>query len=261
MTMKKPIAIALITALSCAPALASWGKVNATLENLGNTISDGAQDAWESTKEFSQQAWESMSDWSSEALNTIGDWTDASVEKSKEWLAAAEQKIDELIEGDTPEEARQAIDLMSETALIKLFNQDPNAKKLYDQAYGYAVFDSRKFSLMFHTNSGSGVAVNKETHQRTYMRMFGLGLALGIGGKFYQQVVLFDTKATFDNFVDKGWEAASEASAIAGDEGEELTAHYNGGVAIYQLDPKGLLIDANISGSKYWVNEELTNSQ
>ncbi len=259
--MKKPIAIAIIAALSCSPAVASWGKVGATFDNLTETISDGAKEAWDNTKDFSQHAWDNLSDWSSEAIDTIGDWTDASVEKSKEWLNAAEQKIDELIEGDTPEEARQAIDLMSETALVKLFNQDPKAKNLYDNAYGYAVFDSRKFSLMFHTNSGSGVAVNRETNQRTYMRMFGLGVALGIGGKFYQQVILFDSKSAFDDFIEKGWEAASEASAIAGDEGEELSAHYNGGVAIYQLDTKGLLIDANITGSKYWVNEDLTNSQ
>ncbi|OLQ89092.1 hypothetical protein BIY21_03025 [Vibrio ponticus] len=259
--MKKQLTIAILSALACSSAYASWGKVTATFDTLTDTIADGAKDAWDSTKEFSQQAWQDLSQWSSDAIDTIGEWTDASVEQSKEWLSAAETKIDELIQGDTPEEARQAIDLMAETALVKLFNQDASAKTLYDKAYGYAVFDSRKFSLMFHTNSGSGVAVERQTDKRTYMRMFGLGASLGIGGKFYQQVVLFDSKSDFDNFVEKGWEAAGEASVVAGDEGEELSAHFNGGVAIYQLDPKGLLIDANISGSKYWVNEELTNSQ
>ncbi len=259
--MKKQITIAVVAALTCSSAFADFGKVTATFDTLTDTISDGAKEAWESTKDFSKQAWQDLSNWSSEAINTLGEWTDASVEKSKEWLNAAEKKIDELIEGDTPEEARQAIDLMAETALVKLFNQQPSAKTLYDNAYGYAVFDSRKFSLMFHTNAGSGVAVERESDKRTYMRMFGVGVALGIGGKFYQQVVIFDSKQAFNDFVEKGWEAASEASVVAGDEGEELGAHFNGGVAVYQLDPKGLLIDANVSGSKYWVNEELTNSQ
>ncbi|MGF1908646.1 hypothetical protein L4C38_04275 [Vibrio kasasachensis] len=259
--MKKKISIALLAALTCTSTFAGWSKVNSTFDELTDAVSEGAQNAWDITKDFSKQAWKDLSHWSKDALATLGEWTDASVEQSKEWLDAAENEIEELIEGDTPEEARQAIDLMAETALVKLFNNEPNAKLLYDKSYGYAVFDSRKFSLMFHTNSGSGVAIEKQNDKRTYMRMFGVGVAMGIGGKFYQQVVLFESKQNFDDFVEKGWEAASEASVVAGDQGEELSAHFNSGVAVYQLDTKGLLIDANVSGSKYWVNEELTNSQ
>ena len=48
------------------------------------------------------------------------------------------------------------------------------------------------------------------------MKMFGAGMAAGFGGKFYQQVMLFETKQTFDNFVNKGWEATSEAGVVAG---------------------------------------------
>lgn len=59
--------------------------------------------------------------------------------KSKEWIDAADKKIDELMEGDTPEEARQAIDLMADSTLLKLFNEKPEAKAIYDKAYGYAV--------------------------------------------------------------------------------------------------------------------------
>lgn len=77
------------------------------------------------------------------------------------------------------------------------------------------------------------------------------------GGKFYQQVVLFEDKARFDAFVNKGWEATSEVGAVAGKESAELTAKYNGGMAIYQIGEKGLLLDANISGSKYWLDDDL----
>ncbi|HAS61918.1 MAG TPA: hypothetical protein DCS35_04675, partial [Vibrio sp.] len=103
--MKKQITIAVVAALTCSSAFADFGKVTATFDTLTDTISDGAKEAWESTKDFSKQAWQDLSNWSSEAINTLGEWTDASVEKSKEWLNAAEKKIDELIEGDTPEEA------------------------------------------------------------------------------------------------------------------------------------------------------------
>ena len=90
------------------------------------------------------------------------------------------------------------------------------------------------------------------------MKMFGAGLAAGLGGKFYQQVIFFEDKATFDGFVTDGWEATSEVGAVAGTESAELSAKYNGGMAIYQIGEKGLLLDANISGSKYWVDTDLT---
>lgn len=259
--MKKPIVILTTLMLLASPAHADWDKISEKMSELGDAVAEGAQEAWDSTKTFSKQAWQDFMNWSEEAMNTAGEWTDASIEKSKEWIDIADKKIDELMEGDTPEEARQAVDLMADSTMFKLFNEKPEAKALYDQAYGYAVFDSRKLSLLFHTNSGSGVAVNKETEKRTYMNMFGMGLALGAGGKFYQQVVLFENQKDFDSFVTEGWEASSEATALAGEEGEELSAHFNSGVAVYQLNSKGLLVDVNVSGSKYWVNEELTNSQ
>ncbi|MGP8306138.1 YSC84-related protein [Vibrio sp. YIC-376] len=259
--MKKPIVILTTLMLLASPAHADWDKISEKMSELGDAVAEGAQEAWDSTKTFSKQAWQDFMNWSEEAMNTAGEWTDASIEKSKEWIDIADKKIDELMKGDTPEEARQAVDLMADSTMFKLFNEKPEAKALYDQAYGYAVFDSRKLSLLFHTNSGSGVAVNKQTEKRTYMNMFGMGLALGAGGKFYQQVVLFENQKDFDTFVNEGWEASSEATALAGEEGEELSAHFNSGVAVYQLNSKGLLVDVNVSGSKYWVNEELTNSQ
>ncbi|MCV5979386.1 hypothetical protein OFO29_44255, partial [Escherichia coli] len=76
-----------------------------------------------------------FTNWSEEAINTAGEWTEASIEKSKEWIDAADKKIDELMEGDTPEEARQAVDLMADSALLKLFNEKPEAKAIYDNAY------------------------------------------------------------------------------------------------------------------------------
>ena len=66
------------------------------------------------------------------------------------------QKLDTMLEPKTPEEARTALDTMADTALVRLFNEQPSAKLLFDKAYGYAVFDSRKFSLMIHTNQGPG---------------------------------------------------------------------------------------------------------
>ncbi|HAT1544774.1 beta cell expansion factor BefA [Aeromonas hydrophila] len=252
------LVIATTMALASAPSLADWAKVKAAASELGSAVSDTSKEAWQSVTDFSKATWASVSQWGSEAFNTAGAWTDKSVATGKEWLTVADKKLDQMLEPKTADEARLALDTMADTALVRLFNQQPSAKLLFDKAYGYAVFDSRKFSLMLHTNQGAGVAVNRTSGKHTYMKMFGAGLAAGLGGKFYQQVILFENKARFDAFVSQGWEATSEMGAVAGKESAELSAKYNGGMAIYQIGEKGLLLDANISGSKYWVDKELT---
>jgi len=126
--MKKPIALLTTLMLLASPAYADWDEISNKMSELGDAVSDTAQDAWDDTKAFSKQAWQDFTNWSEEAINTAGEWTEASIEKSKEWIDAADKKIDELMEGDTPEEARQAVDLMADSALLKLFNEKPEAK-------------------------------------------------------------------------------------------------------------------------------------
>ncbi|MEM0554529.1 MULTISPECIES: beta cell expansion factor BefA [Aeromonas] len=250
--------LGLAVSLAISPCYADWAKLKAAASDLGSALSETGKEVWQDVSDFSKKSWASISTWGEEAFNTAGVWTDKSIAAGKEWLVVADKKLTEMVNPKTAQEARIALNTMSDTALIHLFNEQPSAKLLFDKAYGYAVFDSRKFSLMLHTNQGAGVAVNRKTGKHTYMKMFGAGLAAGIGGKFYQQVILFEDKARFDAFVTQGWEATSEVGVVAGKESAELTAKYNGGMAIYQIGEKGLLLDANISGSKYWIDKDLT---
>ncbi|MDX1301460.1 hypothetical protein [Photobacterium sp.] len=251
-------AVVIALSLFALPAHATWEELKETASEIGTKVSESSKQAWESVSDFSKETWDSVSDWGEDAFNTAGEWTDSSIETGKEWLDAGEAKLDEMLKPETPDEAREALNIMADTALVRLFNKQPSAKLLFDVAYGYAVFDSRQFSLLLHTNQGAGVAINRQTNSHTYMKMFGAGLAAGFGGKFYQQVIFFEDQKTFDGFVSDGWEATSEMSVVAGTESAELTAKYNGGMVIYQIGEKGLLIDANISGSKYWIDTDLT---
>jgi len=252
--------LAMSLALVVSPGHADWEKLKAAAAELGTAVSETGKEVWQDVSDFSKKSWASVSAWGEEAFNTAGVWSDKSIATGKEWLKVADKKLDEMVNPTTAQEARVAINTMADTALVRLFNEQPSAKLLFDRAYGYAVFDSRKFSLMLHTNQGAGVAVNRKNGKHTYMKMFGAGLAAGIGGKFYQQVILFEDKVRFDAFVTQGWEATSEVGAVIGKESSELTAKYNGGMAIYQIGEKGLLLDANISGSKYWIDKDLTEN-
>ena len=66
---------------------------------------------------------------------------------------------------------REEIDNNAQKALSRLFRESKEAKEFYENAAGYAVFDSREFAFLIKTGFGSGVAVNKINNARTYMKM------------------------------------------------------------------------------------------
>jgi lipid-binding SYLF domain-containing protein len=149
------------------------------------------------------------------------------------------------------------IDETAKQALDEVFNDSKNAKELYEKAYGWAGFDNLKLALGWSGGGGNGVAVNKKSGARTYMKMGTVGVGLGIGAQKYQVIFLFQDEQTFRNFVDKGWEASASAQAAAGTEGIGGKTGFVNGIAIYQITEKGLMASADVAGTKYWKNKKL----
>jgi lipid-binding SYLF domain-containing protein len=169
----------------------------------------------------------------------------ASEEQTEDWKATkAEAK-------------RQKIDAMAKESLDTVLAQAEKSGALFGEAYGYAVFDNLKISLGVTGGGGVGVAVNKSTGARTYMKMGTGGLNLGLGGQKYQVVFFFQDAKTFNDFVEKGWKAEGSANAVAGTAGANKQATFTNGMAVYQLTEGGLMLQADISGTKYWKYKKL----
>lgn len=162
-----------------------------------------------------------------------------------------------LTEEETPAESRAKIDKMEKATMARLLSQNAAAKRLYEQSYGYAVFDTRKFSFLITTGFGAGVAVEKAAGARTYMKMATGGANIGMGGEFFQLVILFEDQSGFRSFVDEGLEAGTSASAVAGDDSVGADVRFTDGKAVFQLTEKGLKLAADITGTKYWKDEDL----
>ena len=128
-----------------------------------------------------------------------GDWKDMKQESKK-------MKLDE-----TAEEALQA-----------LFAEHPKAKDLYDMSFGWAVFDNLKLAFGISGGGGNGVAKAKESGEKTYMKMGTAGVGFGLGVNKYQVIFLFQDSKTYDNFVNKGWQADAGATASAGKNAAEV---------------------------------------
>ena len=159
-------------------------------------------------------------------------------------------------EGSKAAEKRARLDAMAEEVLSELFAKNAGAKQLYDSAYGSAVFSNIKISLGVTGGGGNGVAMVMGGG-RTYMKMGTAGLNFGLGGQKYQVVFFFENAKVFRNFVEKGWQADASANAAAGTAGANAGTSFSNGLAVYQITDKGLMLQADISGTKYWKNKKL----
>jgi len=155
------------------------------------------------------------------------------------------------------ESKRMKLDETAEEALQALFSENAKAKELYDGSYGWAVFDNLKLAFGISGGGGNGVASVKETNTKTYMKMGTGGIGFGLGANKYQVIFLFQDSQTYDNFVNKGWQADAGATASAGEHSAEAKTGFVNGIAIYQMTEKGLMANADIAGTKYWKNDKL----
>lgn len=155
------------------------------------------------------------------------------------------------------QEKKEKIDNIAEETLNRLFAQDPKAKTLFDMAYGYAVFTNVKVIFGISGAGGSGVAVVKNTGQRVYMKVGSAGIGIGLGGQKSSIVFMFEDRKTLENFIYNGWQGDAAANAVAGTEGANVGATFTQGLAVYQLTESGLMLKADVSGTKFWVDKKL----
>ncbi len=159
------------------------------------------------------------------------------------------------VDTDKKDSKRSKIDARSSKVLDQVLADSANAKALYDKAMGYAVFDNTKAAFGISGGGGSGVAVDKATSTRTYMKMGTAGIGFGIGVKKYQVIMLFENEKVFQNFVGHGWQADAQASATAGTKGVAAKTTFHNGMAVFVKTKKGLMASVDVSGTKYWKSD------
>ena len=158
---------------------------------------------------------------------------------------------------------RQKIIVDMETATLqKLYAEQPATRDKIAKAVGYGVFSNANVNLIFASAGGGyGVVVDKATGRRTYMKMALGGLGLGLGVKDYRQVLIFRSKETLNKFVESGWEFGghADAAAKAGASGGELSAEgaIGSDIEAYAMTESGLAIQATVTGTKYWKDDDL----
>jgi lipid-binding SYLF domain-containing protein len=165
----------------------------------------------------------------------------------------------EIAGTNDPAATRRKIDAVAESTLSKVLASSAGARELFEKSYGYGVFDSRKASFLITTGGGVGVAIRKSDGKKTYMHVASAGVNVGAGLQFYQGLFLFENETAFNRFIDTGWQADATAGATLGKNTVEAQAKFTNGMAYYQLSETGIMLDADITGTKYWKSKELNN--
>lgn len=195
-------------------------------------------------------AWDKMKD-------AAGKTGDAVKDGASAVGGAASDTYDDMTTKETAAQTRAKLDATASSTLERLFKERAGARQLYDVAYGYAVFDTRKMSILLTTGFGAGVAVEKPSGRRAYMKMATGGVNLGVGGQVFQLVFLFEDAASMRRFVEDGWEAGAEANATIGEASLAATPRFVEGMAVYQLTEAGVMLAMNVTGTKYWKDKDL----
>jgi len=160
------------------------------------------------------------------------------------------------------ERARNDVRKMARNILAKLYRVQPKAKKVIQNAAGYAVFSDFGMKIFFlGGGKGTGLAHNNRTGKDTFMKMVEIQGGLGLGIKKFAVIWVFEKEADFKEFVDTGVELGAQytAAAKSAHEGGSLAGAITirPGVWLYQLTDKGLALEFTIKGTKYYKDSSL----
>jgi lipid-binding SYLF domain-containing protein len=163
---------------------------------------------------------------------------------------------------DDNEKKREKSRKMAAQTLQDLYKAQPTAQAAIQKSAGYAVFNNMGTNLLLlSTARGSGIAVNTQSKQETFMKMISAGAGLGVGVKNYRVIFVFENDKALTQFLDSGWSgsAQTDAAAKAGKSG----AAYSGavevasGVWVYQITKNGLALQLTLQGTKYYKDDDL----
>ncbi len=150
---------------------------------------------------------------------------------------------------------------MAEEAIESLAEANSIAETLWDDAYGYAVFDATKGGLIVTGVGGTGVAQTKRGKEPVAMHLGGAGIGFGAGLENYKLLILLQDEETYEQFITGAWGGAISAQAAAGESGVSAVASFQDGVAAFRMTEGGLIAQADVTAIRFWPSAQLNDPE
>ena len=125
------------------------------------------------------------------------------------------------VKGSTKEEKREFIDKFADDSIVRLDEEDVDAKAERQKAVGYGVFKKTVTKVpLVGAGGGYGVIVERTSKKRTYMKVRELQLGGGYGVKGTTTIIVFHDQKFMARILKGGeWRFGASAGASAGDKG------------------------------------------
>jgi len=162
-------------------------------------------------------------------------------------------------------EQMKCIDDMQKCTIAQLYSEIPQGKELIGNSAGYGVFSNMNFNFLFFGSAGSGYGVitDSTSGKRVYMRMCTGGVGIGTGFKDFREVIVFHDRQTMKSFIENGklFSGYTDAAAKYKTKGGsyESAVALNNKVSIYEFTNYGINLQAVVTGTKYWKDEDLNS--
>lgn len=162
----------------------------------------------------------------------------------------------------------------SYAATITNLKKNDVVKPFFSSAYGYAVFPNIGKAGFFIGGSYGEGQVYRGGKVTGFSYAADVSIGFQLGGQVYSQVVFFQDKRAYQEFITGNFEFSAQASAIAvtasaraqsstggGSSagasthaetgGAQMDTSYNKGMLVFVLGKGGLMYEAAIAGQKY----------
>ena len=221
-----------------------------------------------SCKKTTEGAKEDLKDAVENAEKNVDKAVDKAAEAAADAEAAAAEVAEEVVEAaeDIQDAANEVVKAAGikvnypkdtklqnqvSNSMLAMAKSNPNVEKMFNSAYGYAVFPKiTKGGLIVGGAGGHGLVFvdNKVIGSATLLQAT---LGAQIGGQQYSEYIFFETKAAMEHFKNNKFKFAGAASAVALDKAVSDNIDYQEGVAVYTFSNKGAMAEAAVGTQKF----------
>jgi lipid-binding SYLF domain-containing protein len=142
----------------------------------------------------------------------------------------------------------------SDAALKSMQADDPSLKDFLSTGYGYVIFPSvGKGAVGIGGAFGRGIVYESGITGYSltgYAKLSQATIGVALGGQTYRELVVFQTKDSFNAFKASNYSFSANASAVAIKSGAAAAAKYDNGVAVFTDPNGGLMFEASIGGQQ-----------
>jgi lipid-binding SYLF domain-containing protein len=153
-----------------------------------------------------------------------------------------------------PESRADRALLTSDTTdfLARARTTDPTLDRFFNSCAGYAVMpEIGKGGFILGGAYGKGQLFDRKGRLIGYCDVSQGSVGAQIGGQTFGEIVFFETDDALTRFKSDRFTLTAQASAVALAAGAGAATNYADGVAVFIMNPKGLMLEATVGGQQF----------